>query len=202
MATFADSPTYSAETLALLGRVAPAGLAIVQTVEGAEKNTFTTRVAIQGTLVNASSALPGTAGTIPAGLMNVVGRTMRIRGGGTTGTTATPNWTFDIAMGATVIATTLAKAAVATTTPAAFTFDVLATVLSTGATGTIISVGSINMASATNATATWAFCNTTPGTATTVDLTADKAITFNATCSASDAANRVRLHALTVEILN
>lgn len=187
----------------LTNQLLPTCIAMVQTVPGAENNTFTTRRAIQGTLINTFNlAASQTAGTFPAGALNLLGRTIRISGGGTMGTNLTPNFTFDFALGATVVATTGSLAInAAITTPANFNFSIIATVTTTGSSGVVVSTGQFNFASATNVTNTWPIANTTPGTGATVNLTAAQAVTFNATCGASDAANRVRLFNFLVEIL-
>lgn len=188
---------------ALVNQYLPAGVAMVQTVPGAEKNTFTARVAIQGTLVNAFNfATSQTAGTFPANSLNLLGRMIRVSGGGTIGTTVTPTFTFDVAFGATVIATTGSLTINnAITTPANFSFSFIATVTTAGSSGVVVSSGQFNFASATNVTNTWPMANSTPGTGASVDLTAAQAVTFNATCGTSDPANRVRLFNLLVEVL-
>lgn len=187
----------------LVNQMLPPGLAMVQTVPGAETNTFTTRVAIQGTLVNPMTIgdAAQTAGTFPAGALNLLGRTLRISGGGTMGSTSTPNFTIDLGLGAGVLATTLAKAVVAITSPGSFHFVMLSTVTTAGASGVMNTTGKLNYASATNVTNTWALANSTPGTGLSVDLTTALALSVNATCSASSASNRIILTNLVVEIL-
>lgn len=188
---------------ALVNQMIPVGTYMVQTAAGAENNTFTSRRAIQGTLSNTATVgdAAQVAGTFPAGALNVLGRTIRITGGGTSGTTGTPNWTLDIGLGSGVLATTNALAAVATTSPANFWFQVISTVTTVGASGVLNSCGQVNWSSATNATQSWPFANSTPGTGLTADLTSALALTVNATCSASSASNRIQLTNLVVEIL-
>lgn len=189
---------------ALCNQLCPVGLAMVQTVPGAETNTFTTRVSILGTLVNSMTMGDGSqvAGTFTAGTLNLLGRTLRFTGGGTMGTTATPNFTFDVGLGAGVLSTTGSLAINnAITTPANFNFSIIATVTTAGSSGVVVSSGQFNFASATNVTNTWAFANSTPGTGLTSDLTAAGAITFNATCGTSNASNRVKLYNFLVEVL-
>jgi hypothetical protein len=189
---------------ALVNQLCPVGLAMVQTVPGAETNTFTSRVSILGTLVNSMTMGDGSqvAGTFTAGTLNLLGRTVRITGGGTIGTTGTPNFTFDVGLGAGVLATTQSLAVnAAITTPANFNFSVVATVTTAGSSGVVVSSGQFNFASATNVTNTWALANSTPGTGLSTDLTAAGAITFNATCGTSNASNRVRLFNFLVEVL-
>lgn len=188
---------------ALVNQMLPVGTYLVQTVVGAETNTFTTRVAISGTFVNLATVgdAAQTAGTFPAGALNVLGRTIRITFGGTSGTTGTPNWTIDAALGANIVATTGVLAAVATTSPANFWGQIIATVTTVGASGKLASCGQINWSSATNATQSWPLANSTPGTALTIDLTAAYAFTINATCGTSNLSNRLQLTNCVVEVL-
>src|ERR1039458_3525411 len=77
---------------ALVNQLLPVGLAFVQPANGTETNTFTTRVAINGTLTNCNNigdvaAATQTAGTFTAGALSLVGRTIRVRASGTLGTT-------------------------------------------------------------------------------------------------------------------
>jgi hypothetical protein len=189
----------------LVNNLAPVGAFAWQTVIGAETNTFTSRVAIHGTLVSPTTyPTAPTAGTFPAGALNVLGRTIRVTGGGNSGTTGTPNWTLDFALGAagaSVVGTTGALAAVATTSPANFTFSLISTVTTIGASGVMTTTGTVNWASATNATATWAIANSTVGTGLTLDLTAAQACGVFATCGTSNASNRIRLTNLLIEVL-
>lgn len=188
---------------AFVNQMLPVGTYMVQTVVGPETNTFTTRQSITGTLVNFASVgdVAQVAGTFPAGALNVLGRTLRITFGGTSGTTGTPNWTIDAALGSNLVATTGALAAVATTSPANFWGQIISTCTTTGASGKLTSCGEITWSSATNATQTWPLANSTPGTALSIDLTAAYAFTINATCSASSPSNRIILTNLVVEII-
>lgn len=189
----------------LLNQMVPASVYMMQTVPGAETNTFTARAPIQGTLINLGSIGDGiqVAGTFPAGALNVVGRVIRCSGGGTMGTNAsTPNFTFDVALGANILATTGSLATVAAVaTPANFWFTTISTVITVGSSGTIQTVGCFNYFSGTNVTYTIPMANSTPGTALSLDLTATQAVSFNATCGTSHANNRVRLFNFMVEIV-
>jgi hypothetical protein len=194
-----------AASRALVNQMEPVGLYMIQTVPGAETNTFTSRVSITGTLINTGSIGDSTqtAGTFPAGALNVLGRTIRWSGWGTIGTTGTPNWTFDIGFGAAIVATTGVLATnAAITTPANFFFQVYSVVTTVGSSGVVQSGGTITMASATNVTATWTMGNSTPGTGLTSNLTTALSPLFNATCGTSNASNRVLLTGFTAEILN
>lgn len=191
---------------ALVNNYLPPGLAFVMSTFGAETNTFTTRVAIGGTFLNAFKlAATQTAGTFPAGALNKVGRTVRITATGNLGTTATPNFTFDFALGAAganVLATTGSLAInAAATTPAQWMMDVVATVQTAGSSGVITSGGTFCYATATDVTYTWAMGNSTVGTGLTVDLTAALAFNLFATCGTSSASNRVIANTCIVEVL-
>lgn len=188
---------------AFVNQIVPASVYMMQTAIGAETNTFTTRAPITGTLINLGFVgdAAQTAGTFPAGALNKVGRVIRCSGGGTMGTTSTPNFTFDIALGTNILATTGSLVTVAVTTPANFWFSTISTVITAGSSGTIQTVGVFNYATATNVTKTWPMANSTPGTALSLDLTATQAVSFNATCGTSSSSNRVRLYNFMVEIL-
>lgn len=188
---------------ALVNQWLPAGIAMVQTVPGAETNTFTTRVAINGTLVNTFN-FNGTqvAGTFPAGALNVLGRTIRIKSTGTIGTTSTPNFTIDYALGSNILATTGVLAAQAVSTPGQWYSEVQATVTTIGSSGVIASGGHFTFAGTSGVLVTpWAMGNTTKGTGLSVDLTAALAFGMYATCGTSSGSNRVIVSTLTVEIL-
>lgn len=189
---------------ALVNQHLPVGLYMVQTVAGAETNTFTTRVSITGTLVNSATSgdAAQVAGTFPANALSVVGRTIRIRAGGTCGTTGTPNLTIDYALGANILATTGVLAMQAVTSPAIWWSEVQATVTTAGSSGVVISNGHFSFSGSSGVLVTpWTMGNTTRGTGLSVDLTATQAFTINATCGTSNASNRIICTNLTVEIL-
>jgi hypothetical protein len=188
---------------ALVNNFLPSGLAIVQTANGTETNTYTTRVAIHGTLVNAFN-FPGTlvAGTFPAGVLSLVGRTLRIRASGTLGATSTPNLTVDIGLGAGILATTGALAMATATSPAPWFLDVQATVQTAGASGVVISEGFFLYSTTSSVVVVpWTMGNSTRGTGLSADLTTALALSLNATCGTSNAANRIICNTLSCEIL-
>lgn len=190
----------------LVNQLLPVGVALVQSVSGAETNTFTTRVAIGGTMLAPSNyPVAPTAGTLPAGALNLVGRTIRIKAGGTLGTTGTPNLTIDYALtaaGTNVLATTGVLAMQAATSPAIWYSEVNATVQTAGASGVIISNGHFTFAGSSGVLVTpWSMGNTTRGTGLTVDLTAAQPINIFATCGTSSASNRIICNTFSVEIL-
>jgi hypothetical protein len=193
---------------AVVNQILPTGVAMVMSTFGPETNTFTTRVGIGGTFLNAmtyGNPTAQVAGTFPAGALNLVGRTIRVKAGGTIGTTGTPNFTFDIglgAAGANVLATTGSLAAAAVTTPAPWTIDVTATVQTAGSSGVITSEGLFSYSTTSSVVVlNWTMGNSTRGTGLTLDLTAAQAFNIFATCGTSNASNRVIANFCTVEIL-
>lgn len=190
----------------LVNQFLPTGTAMVQSANGTETNTFTTRVAIGGTFLNAFN-FNGTqvAGTFPAGALSLVGRTIRIKAGGTLGTTGTPNYTIDLALGAAganVLATTGALAMATATSPAPWGLDVTATVQTAGASGVVISEGLFYYSSTSSVVVLpWTMGNSTRGTGLSIDLTTALAFNIFATSSASSASNRIICNTLTVEVL-
>jgi hypothetical protein len=195
---------------ALVNQLLPPGILFVQPANGTETNTFTTRVAINNAALlkgfsDASFGVAAVANTIPAGALNLVGRTMRIKASGTLGTTGTPNLTIDVALGsagASVVATTGVLALAAVTTPAPWTMDVIATVQVAGSSGTIISEGLFSYSTTSSVVVlNWTMGNTTRGTPVTLDLTAAQLFTLNATCGTSNALNRIICNTCLVELL-
>jgi hypothetical protein len=191
---------------ALANGFLPPGIAFVQSVRGAETNTFTTRVAIGGTFLNAFNlAATQVVGTFPAGALNLLGRTLRVRASGTLGTTGTPNLTIDLALGAAganVLATSGVLALAAATSPAPWFLDVQATVVTVGASGAIISEGLFSYSTSSSVVVIpWTLGNSTRGTPLTIDLTAALAFNIYATCGTSDVANRIRCDTLVAEVL-
>jgi hypothetical protein len=192
---------------ALANDLCPVGLAMIQKASGAETNTFTTRVAINGTLTNCNNlggvlGASQVAGTFPAGALSLIGRTLRVRASGTCGTTGTPNLTIDIGLGAGVLATTGVLALAAVTTPAPWFMDVQATVQTAGSSGVVISEGLFLYSTTSSVVVlTWTMGNSTRGTGLSADLTTALAFTLNATCGTSNASNRIICNTLSVEVL-
>ena len=147
------------------------------------------------------SGFTGTAGTIPAGFLNSVGKCFRVTFGGPFGVTATPNLTIRLLLGTTPIATTGALAWTAATSMT-FNASITCVVTATGATGTVASAG-IFWGNTTAILATpMRIANVTPGTADTVDLTVAQAIHVEATWSVNSASNTIRIDYMVVEFLN
>jgi hypothetical protein len=192
---------------AFVNQLLPVGLAFVQTVSGTETNTFTTRVAINGTLVNANNigdvaAATQTAGTFTAGALSLVGRTLRVRASGTLGTTSTPNLTIDVALGSNILATTGVLATATATSPAPWILDVQATVQTAGSSGVVISEGLFSYSTSSSVVVIpWTMGNSTRGTGLSIDLTASQLFSINATCGTSNGSNRIICNTCTVELL-
>lgn len=152
---------------------------------GTEQNTFTTRVSL---LTGATLVGPGTAGTVPAGALNQIGRYIQWDLWGYIANTSTPNFTIDIALGSTVVWTTASFASVAITGNGTWRAQGLLTTVTTGATGTVIGQGSFTYHQ-TVLLATG--ISTSITSAETVDLTAAKAFTINGTCGTSSGSNKL-----------
>lgn len=155
------------------------------------------------------------APTIPANYLQD-GRTLRIRAIGKYSTTATPTMIFGLRYGTATGGVLLCKTAACTTpsgvTNAMWDLDVLLTVRSNGATGTVMSNGTARVfagvagtvASATGEGLVTPMTNggvITPAAAT-CDLTADTALTITLTWSASSASNTATGLNLLIESLN
>lgn len=151
---------------------------------GTELNTFTTRASLFG---GATIKGPGTAGTVPAGALNQIGRFIKWDLWGYIANTATPNFTFDVALGSTVVWTTGSFASVAITGNGVWHAQGQLVTVTTGATGTVIGQGSFTYHQTVLLSTG---ISTVISAAETVDLTAAKAFTINATCGTSSGSNK------------
>lgn len=161
--------------------------------------------------------------TIPANYMQD-GRTLRLRAWGQYGTTATPSCVISLRWGG-VGGTILGKTGLNVLTSgvgggasmtANWSMEAIIQTRSNGATGTVWTMGDIVWYTSTLTTAGTVtqygmpvalISGTTgaPGTAaavSTVDLTADTALSFTALWSASNAANSIKCDIMTIEALN
>jgi hypothetical protein len=152
------------------------------------------------------------------------GRTLRLRGWGQYGTTATPSCVISLRWGG-VGGTILGKTGLNVLTSgvgggasmtANWSFEAIIQTRSNGATGTVWTMGDVVWYTSTLTTAGTVtnygqpvalISGTTgaPGTAaavSTVDLTADTALSLTALWSASNAANSIKCDILTYEALN
>lgn len=179
----------------------PVGLVASNTASGAAFNTYTAATNIEPTALAGVQGFNATPGLVPANHLNQVGKVFRIKAGGMFGVTGTPNFTFAILMGTTVIATTGVQAGAAATSMT-FNAEVTCVVTATGASGTVLSTGWFQYFTTAPVAVTWRMTNTTAGTADTVDLTADKQLHLQGTWSASSASNTTTVNYFTVEFLN
>jgi len=168
------------------GNGAPAGV-LFTAFNGTELASFTTRASM---MTGATLTGSGTAGTVPAGALNQIGRYIEWDLWGYIGNTATPNFTFDIALGSTVVWTTASFASVAITGSGTWHASGQLVTVTTGATGTVIGQGSF-VYHQTVLLATG--ISTALTAAVTVDLTAAKVFSINATCGASSSSNKAAL---------
>ncbi len=159
--------------------------------------------------------------TIPANYLQR-GKTIRIRGFGAYGTTATPTLTFSLRWGG-VSGTVIAKSTAATLTSgvgggasmtAMFEFEAIIQVRSDGSGGTLFTNGSVTLYTGTAPTAgtvthygmpmvlaSGSTGGTTP-VAVTCDLTVDTALSLTATWGTANSANSLRVDQYIIEALN
>ena len=161
--------------------------------------------------------------TIPANFLQD-GRALRLRAWGQYGTTATPSCVISLRWGG-VAGTILAKTGLNVLTSgvgggasmtANWSFEAIIQTRSNGSSGTLWTMGDVTWYTSTLTTAGTVtqygmpvalISGTTgaPGTAaavSTVDLTADTALSLTALWSASNAANSIKCDILTIEALN
>lgn len=152
--------------------------------------------------------------TIPGNYLQD-GRVLRLVAYGRHSTTGTPTLTFRLRWGG-VAGTVLAASGAITTgsavSNAMWRLEALIQVRSNGSSGTVFTVGEVELGedtansvgSATNATAVGLMGSAGVATpaAVTVDLTADTALSITATWSASSASNTLTGHVYTIEALN
>ena len=181
--------------------VVPVGLFTTAIAAGSAYASSTTPTNVEGTLSN-FVGFTGTAGTIPAGHLNAIGKAFRVKAGGIVGNTVTPNLTLAFLLGTTAVATTGAVATATITGTSRFDFEATCVVTGTGASGTVMSFGRFSYYSTAPVVVSWGVANATPGTADTVDLTAAQACHFQATWGTSSASNTLTCTNFTVEFLN
>lgn len=142
------------------------------------------------------------------------GRLVRVRASGRYSTTATPTIRFRARLGG--VAGTLiwdsGTITLPTVTAGLWTFEFDIQVRSNGATGTVFTIGTVevgsaaapSVGSATGASASGVFGSAGDDTpaAVTVDLTADQALSITATWSAASASNTLTGHQKSVIALN
>lgn len=179
----------------------PVGLVASNFAAGAAFNTYTAATNIEGANIQGVPGFDATPANVPANFLNQVGKVFRVKCGGMFGVTGTPNHTFAILLGTTVIATTGVTACVAATSMT-FNAEVTCVVTATGASGAILSTGFFQYFSTAPVAVTWRMTNSTAGTADTVDLTAAKVFHLQGTWSASSASNTTTINYFTVEFLN
>lgn len=161
--------------------------------------------------------------TVPANFLQD-GRCLRIRGFGAYGTTATPTLLFTLRWGG-VAGTVMGKTGAIVTTSgtgggasmtAPWSFEAVIQVRSNGSSGTLFTMGEVNLYTAVVGTAgtvtnygmpcaLTSGASAAPGTApttSTCDLTADTALSFTATWGTSNSANSIVCTNYTVEALN
>lgn len=186
----------------LINRTLPVGTLFWTTGAG----TAVTAASETSLLANAGFAGPSypgaTAGTIPAGTLNQVGKVLWFRAQGTITDTASPATVSDLItfkLGSVIVCGTAAAGTALATmvgSPFPWFFDGMLTVLTTGATGTILGQGRFTYWTTNNKTrVSWAAYQSA---ASTVDLTAAQAVSLMNTWSATDDSETITCQKLTV----
>lgn len=153
------------------------------------------------TVINTATALNGSSVSMPAALMNVVGKTLRIQAYGTYSiTTSTPTLAIAIKIGSTTLCTATSSATTngASTLPWYFTGFV--TTAATGASGNDESHCKLEVALGASNTGTTGFIDNNTAVSSNYDHTAANAITLVGT--AAGASNAAQLRTYTVELMN
>lgn len=177
------------------------GALCANTAAGAALVSSVAATNIEGALGGATG-LGTAAGTYPAGYLNQVGKTFRVKAGGIIANTGTPNLTMAVLIGTTVIATTGVQATASITGTLTWEYEVNCVVNASGATGTVLSTGKFHYYTTAPVIVSWKMCNGTPGTGDTVDLTASQAFHVQATWGTSSASNTMTCDYFYVEFLN
>lgn len=176
--------------------VARGGTALASST--AETSLFTGATLSGATAISGTVPSGGTAGTFPAGSLNVAGKVIRVRASGVLGNTGTPDLTVKLYYGSTALGTATGTMATITTTKA-WTLNMDLVVTATGATGTVKGDGKFVYNTSAIAGVTWDIENSG---GSTVDLTAAGAFTIKGTWSASSSSNTIANICTVVEILN
>lgn len=154
--------------------------------------------------VTETSAVPTGVGslTLPANFW-VVGKTIRIRGGGVFSTAAALPGTFTVKVkyGSTVLATSSAFTAVANLSTQGFSLDSTLTCMSTGATGTLFVNGGFNYSTGLNLSRNFNDL-TNAGATVTVNTTTSNLLDVTATWGTASASNILNTTNAIVEVFN
>ena len=180
------SPTVASNPLSLGG-----ALAVVQ-----NQTAITTVSTIQ--------AMNSTTVTVPAGAMNVAGKTLHVKGyfvfsNGVT----TPTITITLKLGSVLMAAPVSTAIVASNSSSPAWFDFYCTTASTGASGTVEAHGTLSMdvADNTHGNPLSTFPDFLAAASSAVDLTSSENVTVNMTV-ANGPVTTATLRLATFEILN
>jgi hypothetical protein len=179
------SPTVASNPLAVSGAL---------TVLGAQ-TPITTVTTIQ--------AMNSTAVTVPAGAMNVAGKTLHVKGYFTfSNASTTPVITITLKLGSVVMAAPVSTANVNSNSSSPAWFEFYAKTATTGASGTVEAHGTLdmNVTDATNGHALSRFSDYLAAVSSAVDLTTAENITINMTADAT--VTTATLREASFEILN
>jgi hypothetical protein len=144
--------------------------------------------------------------TIPANYMQD-GRTICITAYGKLSTTGTPTMIFALRWGGvagTLLATTEAITTASGSANTMWSVKIYVTTRTNGATGSLFATGNatVNLTSSTNTSQAFGVSGFDAPAAVTVDLTADTALSFTATWSASSASNTLTTNQYYIESIN
>lgn len=144
--------------------------------------------------------------TIPANYMQD-GRTLRITAFGELSTTATPTIIFGLrwgGVGGTLLAACDAITCTNNSSKLMWKVQIYVTTRTNGSSGTLFTTGEVvvDLTTSTETHQIFGVAGNDTPVATTVDLTADTALAFTATWSASSASNTLTCHNYYIESLN
>ena len=171
---------------ALVNKYQPEGLVFSTTAAAADVTNTVTETTIVGTKVGPAYPSAPTAGSIPAGALNVVGKSLKFRSIGTIASAGTVNLTIKAYAGANALLNSGANNIVAITGTLPYIFEGWLTTLTTGASGTVIGQGRFTYYSTAPVVVQWGVYNSA---VVTFDLTAAYALDIKVTWGATGAGN-------------
>jgi hypothetical protein len=176
-----------------------------QRAAGTAYNTSVAATNVEGALSGPTVyplSLATAPGTLAAGRLNLLGRTLWVRGWGQMTNTATPTLAMAVVLGSTVIATTGVQTTVAITGTTLWRFEAEITTRVVGASGTLFGSGTFTYwSTGPTVGVLWQVANPTPFTAVTLDLTAAYALHLQATWGTSSGSNNLTVHQLAAGLI-
>jgi hypothetical protein len=160
--------------------------------------TFASSTAVSTFTAQGGQGFVGST-TFPASWV-ATGRNIRISAKGFYGTTSTPNWTWQVLLGTTVVVNTGAVPAPSAVTGQYWKEECLLTIENPAASGTVI--GSCDIFVATTTSGTSLVSYSTSSIAATVGLNTQLTVNPTFTWGTSSSANTITANNVTVEFLN